>query len=136
MHKQPILPKRMKFTLVMDRPAIPEHYYISPGGYAIRIGDRTIAFDFEENYGYINNENHEKVEFITQNLDTDVYPEAKQLTLDLFKDNNDISFEEFTVHTGEYDDPEIIPLKAEDIIIIFDDNTKIHIKDVEIENNI
>lgn len=102
---------RMYADILFDREITDEHY-ISPGGYEIRdIKGNTLQFDFEDYCGWVDKDDRRILHIEHRNLDLDCFPDAKYL--DDFLSNLD-EFVEFYIYTGDYDEPEINPVKVID----------------------
>lgn len=99
---------RMIMSVEFDRSATREHY-ISPGGYEVIAAGKNYQFDFLESIGMIDKKNPKVIHFECNYADLDSFPEMEELKKHLHEITD---FIEFYVYTGEYDDPEIIPVKA------------------------
>ena len=120
----------MYTELVFDRPVDPKKHYISPGGFEIEfVGGKSIQFDFHDSYGNVSKENPTKIDFELCYLDTDAFPESKELENLLLSDKIK-SIIEFFVYTGEDDDPEINFKKIELVEFDLDGET------VEVEQDL
>lgn len=98
----------MEFTIRFDRPITKEHY-ISPGGYSIN----SKSFDFLDMEGY--KQNDYEVEFHVHSFDKECYDSI------ITKDDIKKPFDEFFIYTGEYDEPEIMPIEIKDLVFTFND---------------
>lgn len=89
----------------MDRPIDKNIHYISPGGYKVTLKDAsTIAFDFCDSEGYIDELDPSIITFELHTEDFDAFPDMTKLLANYDKIK---SLSECYIHTGEYDDPEI-----------------------------
>lgn len=108
---------RMSFKLEMDRPIIEGTHYISPGGYCLRFstlnGVKEVQFDFLNSEYSIVDERY--LDYTVYGLDTGSFKDSINL-VSLLRNRN-YEWGEFFVYTGEYDDAEINPVRAFDIVI-------------------
>ena len=111
----------------MDREIDTNKHYISPGGYEFKFGKESVQFDFCEYAGYVDSDDKTKILFESIILDTTAFPDCKSKLTKEFCSNID-NIEEFYIYTGEYNDPEIFPIKILEISLLFSDGTKIDIK--------
>lgn len=108
---------RMYADILFDREIDEDKHYISPGGYEVRDKNgNTLQFDFEDCCSWVDDENPCLLHILQRNLDLATFPEAKDLSF--FLENLD-KFTDFYIYTGEYDEPEIKPLKI--INVMFED---------------
>ena len=118
----------MNVTLKMDREIDKNKHYISIGGFEFSSNGETVCFDFIESYGYVNKEDSRVILFNLEALDEDVFEKCgNKLTKDFCRNVDHI--EEFNIFTGEYDEPEILPVEILDIKFVFDDGEYINIKE-------
>ena len=113
--------RKMTFGVEFDRKVDCKEHYISPGGYEIDIDREKIQFDFCNFAGDINKQNPTVVNYEVYIPDTEAFPEMERLTFQMLTQAKNLKFEDFFIYTGEYDDPEIIPLFIEDLILYFDE---------------
>ena len=111
---------RAYITIQMDRPILKDEHYISIGGYQVTANNKQYSFDFNEYYGYIDKDNPDIIHFRLRDEDYDTFPEIKELRDHLHEITN---IDEFYIYTGETYEPEIIPVKLLEFIII-DSNIK------------
>ena len=100
----------MSFDLIMDRDIDKDKYYISPGGYTLNGKD----FDFFTFEGNIDDDDRNM-------LHVDVYYFDDGEFEPIVKPDISGEFQEFFVYTGEYNDPEINPVKIENLKFYWDD---------------
>ena len=94
-----------QITLKMDRPIDKNKHYISPGGYEVTLKDSsTIAFDFCDSEGYIDELDPSIITFDLHADDYDAFSDMTTL-LDRYREIKSLS--ECYIHTGEHNDPEI-----------------------------
>lgn len=105
---------RMLMTIEFDRPVTGEEYYIMPGGYEVIAAGKNYQFDFLETCGCIDHMNPKRVCFQAEGADLASFPEMEELKKHLHEITEIV---EFYVYTGEYDEPEIIPVTAMNIEI-------------------
>lgn len=107
---------RMIFIVEMDREVDHKTHYISPGGYEITIGDSDVKrkFDFMTTYGTIM-EDKKSILFELREFDYEFSDSIDKFNL---KELKDWKFTEFFIFTGEYDDPEINPVKISRLTFI------------------
>ena len=120
---------RMCFQLKMDRPVVIEGknaHYISPGGYICGI-----PFDFFDAEWNRSEEDKSIINVRVRHLDTDIYPEAADLTLDFLKYHD---FNEFFIFSGDTDDPEIHPAKVLSLTIEDDEGNFLIADDEKLKN--
>ena len=108
----------MSFVLVMDR-EIKDHY-ISPGGYELANGKR---FDFLRSIGKVLDQDRHKVKFSVSIFDMD-YAEENGVP-EITEDDLKQKFNEFFVHTGEHDDPEIEVIGIEDLVFYLESGDRL-----------
>lgn len=103
----------MEFDLVMDR-EIEKKHYISPGGYELN----GKPYDFFTYSGKIDTDDRKR-------LHVNVYdPDLDSFEVPVFKSDLEGEFSEFFIYTGEYDDPEIMPVKVENLMFYWSDHTE------------
>lgn len=118
----------MNATLKFDREIDKNKHYISIGGFELSSNGETICFDFIYSYGYVNKEDSRIILFNLEVLDEDVFEKCgDKLTKDFCRNVDHI--EEFIIFTGEYDEPEILPVELLNVEFIFDDEERISIKE-------
>lgn len=113
---------RMYADILFDREIDQGKHYISPGGYEImNANGDTLQFDFEVFAGNIDPINKRILHVEQKHLDMAAFPDAKLLDQFLadFK-----GFTDFFVYTGEYDESEINPVKAYNIVFENQDGDK------------
>ncbi len=104
----------MEFTVEFDRCVTKEHY-ISPGGYCVNEKN----FDFLSTCGKIINSN--SVNYYVSDFDT-AYAEENGVN-SITPEDITGDFSEFFIYTGEYDDPEINPVKVRDLVFYMNGET-------------
>jgi hypothetical protein len=101
---------RMFFSILFDRDIDKDRHYISPGGYEMVFGGKSVQFDFCEYSGYVDENNRRLLHCEVRDPDYDAFPGLKHLTSDDLKNLTEVK--EFYVYTGENGDPEIKPVKV------------------------
>lgn len=122
--KETNLLESMVFDVVFDK-IITSKHYISPGSYAIESDGKTYRFDFCQS---AREDNGKIGHFIVTDYDKDYYSyceETGKSTHLTYKDFLHGCFKEFFIYTGEYDDPEITPIRVENLILKFSDGSTI-----------
>ena len=102
---------KMSFTITFDRNI--KGCVFSPGGYELSVIDNpseTIAFDFLDYEGYVREDDPKKLDVIVKNYDHDSFPDTVNYYFLIQS-----KFSEFYLDTGDAADPEINPVKIEDI---------------------
>ena len=131
--RKPIL-SSMSFTVEMDRPVDKDIHYISPGGYAFLMNllgkEQEVAFDFSNSVGNIDKTNPRLVHFEVYDLDKEYTKDYVLLTK---KNVRTSGYSEFFVYTGEYDDPEIHPVRVKSLTYGFEDNTSLTVSKEQLE---
>lgn len=108
---------KMYAEILFDREIDKNKHYVSPGSYQVLLKNgRSIYFDFDTFYGNVSDENPRVLECEMCGLDTVSFPEAKD-----FNPKDMVSIQEFFVFTGEYDEPEIHPVKLLSLEFSVDD---------------
>lgn len=95
---------------------IPEGLFISPGGYEIVCGGKTVQFDFENTVTSINGKT---IHVEAWDLDLVTFPKSKQLTL---ADLESGEFTEIFIYMGE-EELDIIPERVKAATFEFTDNS-------------
>lgn len=104
---------RAYLRIQFDRPITEEHI-ITPGGYEVVAGGRSYQFDFcSTNWG-VDPKAPDTATFYLREEDTESFPEIQELKQHL---SEIIRIEECYVHTGEAEDPGILPVKLLDFVI-------------------
>lgn len=106
---------RAYVTFKFDRAVKKDYHYLSPGGFEVVAGSKDYQFDFLESVGIIDNENPTLVHFELWDLDTDSFPESKELRNHLHEITE---LKECYCYTGESNDPEINCIGVEKFAII------------------
>jgi len=121
---------RMYFDALMDRPVTKEHY-ISPGIFEFNFNGKSVRFDFSEVHGGKDmiSKDPRAVTFELRDLDTVSFPEADILYNEKYLKNID-EIEEFSVYTGEENEPEI---NLEKILFI---SFSLNNKDYDVPNDV
>lgn len=104
----------MFFDLFMDRKIDRDAHHISPGGYELN-GKQ---FDFNTFEG--------KTDSVDGKLlHVNVYgPDLDSFGYPVEKEDLDGEFQEFFIYTGEYDEPEIRPVRIENLVFYWSDGTE------------
>lgn len=93
----------------MNRPVDLEKDYISPGGYAMKMGNKTIHFDFEEYDVYVDRKDNSIIHIEQCNPDYSEFEDLEEVTENLLKRVIDIP--EFFIFTGEPGETDLKPVK-------------------------
>lgn len=121
--------KRMHAKVMFDREIVPDIHIVSPGGYEMVFGERSVKLDFKDYYGYMDSNDQRILNIEHESLDVDVFPEAMSITVEDTRNLKRIL--EFYIYTGENDDPVIHPLKLMSLEFEFDDGTMIDCTDTK-----
>lgn len=97
---------RMVMDIKFDRPINPDRHYISPGGYTMICEKQSYSFDFMDYEGSVDKDDPTILHVEVFHLDKDCSNDMSK-----FNSKKIENIEEFYIYTGEYDDPEILPLK-------------------------
>lgn len=97
---------RMVMDIKFDRPINPDRHYISPGGYTMICEKQNYSFDFMDYEGSVDKDDPTIFHAEVYHLDRDYSNDMSK-----FNSKKIENIEEFYIYTGEYDDPEIIPLE-------------------------
>lgn len=100
---------RMYADVKMNRSVDSEADYISPGGYAMRMGDRLIRFDFKESCTSVDKKDDSIIHIEHRDPDFDVFDDLRYVTPDLLRRVSDIS--EFFIYTGEKGETDLKPVQ-------------------------
>ena len=104
----------MFFDLFMDREIDRDRHYVSPGGYELN-GKQ---FDFMTFEGKIDEKDRKLLHVSVYGPDLVSYEQPVE------KEDLDGEFQEFFVYTGEYDEPEIRPVRIENLVFYWSDGTE------------
>lgn len=104
------------YDLIFDREITDDHY-ISPGGYEIKIAGQKIPLDFTCYSGTIDKKEPCKLHVEHKGLDIAAFPDAGKIKAT--DDLTTMMFTEFFVFTGEDDEPEINPVRVENLVLDF-----------------
>lgn len=97
---------RMVMDIKFDRPIDTDKHYLSPGGYGFKCKGKIYSFDFLDYVGNVDTEDPTVLHAEVYHLDKSYSDD-----LSMFNSEKIEEIEEFNIYTGEYDDPEIMPLK-------------------------
>lgn len=97
---------RMVMDIKFDRPINPDRHYISPGGYTMKCKGQSYSFDFMDYESSVDKDDPTILHAEVSHLDKDYSNDMSK-----FNSKKLENIEEFNIYTGEYDDPEILPLK-------------------------
>ena len=124
--------KRMYARVMFDREIIKDYHSIMPGGrdgYEMRFGDDPVRFDFCDFYGYVDKTDPRILDIEAENLDIETCPEGERLTAEDVRRLNDII--EFSVDTGDDDDPELHEQRLLKLTFEFEDGTVVDCSDMK-----
>lgn len=97
---------RMVMDIKFDRPIDTDKHYLSPGGYGFKCKGKMYSFDFLDYVGNVDTEDPTVLHAEVYHLDKSYSDD-----LSMFNSEKIEEIEEFNIYTGEYDDPEIMPLE-------------------------
>lgn len=116
---------RMLASIQFDREIDRNEHYISPGGYEMTFSNgATTAFDFLDYWGTIDNRDKTILNCEMRSLDTESFEESEFLRTFA---GSVVQINEFFVYTGEYDEPEIHPVKLVSLDIFNDNGERINV---------
>lgn len=103
--------KGMYFDVVFDRKIEKYMHYISAGGYEVEYKDKSYKFDFETFEGNVDDNDSKLLHCHVYNLD-DSYEDSAKMNIIIMRN---AIYKEFFIYTGEYDDPEIYPVRIKNL---------------------
>lgn len=121
--------KRIFATVLFDREIRIDPCSISPGGYEMVFGDRTVRFDFQNYYPEISDEDSRILKIEHERPYTNAFPEAGNITKEDVMNLREIS--EFFIYTGEAGGPELNPVRLLSISFDFGDGAVIDCSETE-----
>lgn len=124
--------KRMYARVMFDREIVKDYHSIMPGGrdgYEMRFGDDPVRFDFCDFYGYVDKTDSRILDIEAENLDIETCPEGEKLTAGDVRRLKDII--EFSVDTGDDDDPELHEQRLLKLTFEFEDGTVVDCTDMK-----
>lgn len=107
--------KGMYFDVVFDRKIEKNKYYISPGGYEVKYKDKSYRFDFETFEGNVDDNDSKLLHCHVYNLDDSNIGLHNYLSDINIITMRNATYKEFFIYTGEYDDPEIYPVRIKNL---------------------
>lgn len=112
----------MFFDVLFDRNVIRGHHYVSPGGYTFVSGGKSYRFDFLNTEGWIDEDDPRLIHFHVFDFDETYGDPDADLSCGVDK------IEDFYIHTGDYDDPELNPILVRNLVIVQDE------QEIEVSN--
>ena len=111
----------MIIEIKMDKKEFTEKDYVSVGGFEMRdpVTGKTYGFDFENSYLFVNTSKTSVWQYSLERLDTEAFPEAKEITPEIVKRS------EITEFYTDTEDSNVLPEKVISMTFLFDDETRV-----------
>lgn len=107
---------RMHTRVRFNRPINREKDDISPGGYTMTMGGKTIQFDFEDYSGFIDSEDSTILNIEQKNPDYESFGALHEITAAMLENVTEIN--EFFVYTGEPGETDLRPVELLELTFV------------------